>query len=116
MENLRQKGTGKEQVAAEYLEANGYRILHRNYRSRFGEIDLVAKDGEYLCFVEVKYRDSDRHGFPEEAVHYAKQKKIIKAAGYYLMKEVGTVDCEMRFDVVAIIGGQIRLIKNAFEA
>lgn len=114
-ENHRATGTYYEKEAANYLEEQGYEILTMNYRCRLGEIDIIAKDEEYLVFVEVKYRKSGAGGSPEEAVNYKKQHTISRVASYYLMKEYGMMDVCCRFDVVAILDGEIRLIRNAFE-
>lgn len=68
------------------MQKNGYRILEKNFRDRRGEIDLIAKDGRTLVFVEVKYRKNARNGYPEEAVDTRKQKKIRETAAYYVYK------------------------------
>ncbi len=112
--NRRQIGTAYEKVAADYLIARGYRILERNFRSRSGEIDLIAQEGTYLCFVEVKYRRNGDCGSPLEAVNAYKQRKILQAARYYLMLHGLGMDTACRFDVVAVEGDTITLIKNAF--
>ena len=70
--------------AAAYLKKKGYRILEANFRCRFGEIDLIARDGAYLVFIEVKYRSSLKDGDSLEAVNRRKQRKIIRVAEYYL--------------------------------
>ena len=113
-QNHRAMGTYYEKKAAEYLKKQGYEILAMNYRCRIGEIDIIARDGEYLVFVEVKYRSSAAGGAPEEAVNYKKQRVISKVASYYLMKEYGTLDVDCRFDVAGILDDEIRLTKNAF--
>lgn len=113
--NRRERGAYYEKKAAEYLEEQGYEILERNYRCRLGEIDLIAKEGEYLVFVEVKYRKNSAGGDPAEAVNFSKQRVISKVAAYYLMRERGCLEISCRFDVVSILGEEISLIKNAFE-
>ena len=108
------KGVTYELVAAEYLERNGLQILETNYRISQGEIDLIVKDGEYLVFVEVKYRKSDAHGYPEEAVGIAKQRSICRVSDHYRMKhQIGEFE-PMRYDVVSILKNEITWIKNAF--
>ena len=107
-------GRWGEALAAEHLRRAGYQILAANWRSRFGEIDLIAADQNYLCFVEVKYRRGEAYGFPSEAVTYSKQQKIIRAARYYLMKHGYGMDTPCRFDVVALCGEAITLYRNAF--
>lgn len=112
--NKRALGSTKEKLAGSYLEEHGYQVVMYNYRCRSGEIDLIAKDGEYLVFCEVKYRTDERSGHPLEAVDYKKQRVISKCAMYYITQN-GLADLPCRFDVVGILGGQIELIKNAFE-
>ena len=114
MENRRKKGSRYESVAAVCLQQRGYTILERNFSSREGEIDLIARDGEYLVFVEVKYRANVGFGEPTEAVGFAKQEKIRKTAQYYLYKNQVSQDQQCRFDVVAILGDQVEVITNAF--
>ncbi len=95
-------GRQGEITAGSYLLQKGYRILHRNYRYRRNEIDIIAVDKQTLCFIEVKTRSSDTKGHPLEAVTPEKQKEIIRAASAYLAGLTGTEpDC--RFDVIAII-------------
>ncbi len=112
--NKRSLGADYEEMAARFLEENGMRILERNFRSRTGEIDMIAKDGRFLVFVEVKYRADCGMGSPLEAVDARKQKKIIQTAQYYLLKNGCGTDTPCRFDVVGIVGTDITHIKNAF--
>lgn len=116
-ENRRQTGARYEELAAEYLENQGLFILEKNYRCRQGEIDLIARDAEYLVFVEVKYRRGEEKGISLEAVDGRKQKRICKAARYYLACSVGNMDISCRFDVVGIDGKEEKVswIKNAFD-
>ena len=112
-QNNRAVGTRYENIASDFLTACGYSLLERNFRSRIGEIDIVASENDCICFVEVKYRKDLSSGFPAEAVTKTKQKKIIQTANYYLMTHpfAGSL---IRFDVVEIVGDKIRLIRNAF--
>lgn len=113
--NRRRIGSEKEQLAAEYLEKRGFQILNRNFYCRQGEIDLIAESPEHiLVFIEVKYRKNDRNGLPEEAVTISKQRRIKKAAQVYLYYHREKTEKECRFDVVSILGEEIRLIENAF--
>lgn len=80
----------------------------------WGEIDIIAREGEYLCFVEVKYRSGDGYGSPLEAVGVYKQRKIIKVAHYYMMRKRLGLYMPCRFDVIAIEKDQITLLRNAF--
>lgn len=112
--NKREIGTYYEQLAGEYLEQNGYEIIEYNFRCSAGEIDIIARDGVYLVFCEVKYRKTVQSGYPMEAVSPAKIRKISKCAQYYIYKNrVGDMPC--RFDVVGILGNELELIKNAFD-
>jgi len=108
--------TGEDQ-AARFLVSRGYRILERNYRTRSGEIDLIALHQGTVAFIEVKTRSNDAYGAPELAVNHRKQQRMIKAAlGYIKFKKLHQVPC--RFDVVAISTAneqQVELIQNAFE-
>ena len=114
-QNKRMEGSRYEQLAARYLEQKGMDVLELNYRCRTGEIDIIARDGGYLVFVEVKYRRDDKMGNPKEAVDRKKQKKISMTASYYLMRKCGRMDIPCRFDVAAVLGEQIEVVKNAFE-
>lgn len=113
--NKRSVGASYEGIACDYLKNRGYTILEKNYRNRAGEIDIIAMDGEYICFIEVKYRRDRGCGMPLEAVNFKKQKNIIKVAKYYLMMKGHTEWTPCRFDVVAIEGEDITLLQNAFE-
>lgn len=110
-------GQRGEQKAAEYLQQRGYEILHRNYRTRYGEIDLICADKKYLVFVEVKTRSNAKFGAPCEAVTLSKQQKMILTAQDWLTKNPTAL--QPRFDVVEVIfsGGTCRInqIINAFE-
>lgn len=113
--NKRAVGTNYEKLAGSFLEQQGYVILEYNFRCRMGEIDIVAKDGAYLVFVEVKYRSNERTGSPLEAVNIRKQRVISKVASYYCLTHGYGETKPCRFDVVAICGEEYSLIKNAFE-
>lgn len=111
-------GTLGEQAAATSLEEQGYEILHRNYRVRNGELDIVAERDGVLVFFEVKTRTSTTFGLPEEAVHYRKQKRLRLLASEYLRRERPRANT-LRFDVIAVAasGGcisELRHIQNAF--
>ena len=118
--SLMRMRTGKrgEELAAAYLVEAGYRIVERNYRCTFGEIDIVAEEGETLVFVEVKSRRSAAYGDPLLAVGCRKQKKISRISLHYLADK-GLRQRPARFDVVAVMllpaGHRIELIRNAFE-
>lgn len=118
-DDRRQYGQSGEAVAVEHLERQGYTILERNYRTRLGEIDIIAKDGGVLVFVEVKARRSWRHGHPKYALTPAKQRKISMVALIYLKAHGGTTHTRARFDVVTVqkVDGrpEVEVIRNAFE-
>ena len=112
--NKRQTGTSYEIKAEEYHLQNGYKILERNFRNRSGEIDIIAKDGEYFCFIEVKYRTTNDFGNPFEAVDYRKQNQNRKVANYYFMKNKLSEWTPCRFDVIGFVGEEMMHIENAF--
>ncbi len=112
--NKRVVGDEYETLACEYLTRHGYRILERNFRCRQGEIDIIARDGMYLVFLEVKYRRSGREGDPAEAVDARKQARILRTARYYMIHNHIPDDTTCRFDVVTVLGENVRLIKDAF--
>lgn len=112
--NNRNIGQEQETLVAEYLKSQGYKILKRNFRCPLGEIDLIAFHEGYLVFVEVKYRRTLRDGYPEEAVTISKQKKIGKTALWYLSSNNINMDAPCRFDVVAVMPDEIRVIQDAF--
>lgn len=113
-QNKRSLGTAYEKKAGAYLESEGYEILEYNFRYRRGEIDIIARDGEYLVFCEVKYRKDSGAGHPAEAVDGVKQRKISQCALYYITSH-HLMDVACRFDVVTIEGEEIQLIQNAFD-
>ena len=107
-------GGGAEARAARYLEDHGLAILARNYHTRQGEIDLVARDGAVLVFVEVRLRTSGRLGGALESITHAKRARIVAAARHYLMRLGREPPC--RFDVVAMDGGECTWLRGAFDA
>ncbi|WP_310603387.1 YraN family protein [Anaerosporobacter sp.] len=107
-------GSQKEQVAASYLVNQGYSIVEMNFFSKNGEIDIIARDAEYLVFVEVKYRKDQKLGFAVEAVNHRKTQSVIKTARYYMYRHGYAEDTPCRFDVVAIQGNEVSLIQDAF--
>lgn len=114
MNNKRKIGSISEKAVGRYLEKEGYEILQYNFRSRFSEVDIVAKEDRYLVFVEVKWRSSDRNGAPEEAVDKKKQQRIIRGALYYLVRYRVPEGTPIRFDIAAVEHGNVRLIRDAF--
>jgi len=111
-------GREGEQIAESYLKKKGYRLVERNYRCRGGELDLIALDRRVIVFVEVKTRSDDRFGPPLESVDNRKQRRMIKAALFFLSQH-RLHNRDARFDVVGIsFEGQqpvVEHIQNAFE-
>jgi len=119
MLNKRQQfGKESEFQAVRYLKKNGYKILEQNYRTKLGEIDIIAKDKGTITFIEVKSRRSGNYGNPKWAVTPKKQRKISMVALYYL-KTTNQSGEKARFDVVTLTSNydnpRIEIIKNAFE-
>lgn len=111
-----QRGFTAEIYARDYLKNHGLTLITSNYRCRWGEIDLIMQDGNYLIFVEVRARTSSQYGGAAGSITYQKQCKIIKTALYFLtIKKYGET-YPLRFDVVIFqgINQQIEWIKNAF--
>lgn len=113
--NRRLTGARGETEAVKHLIGRGYVILERNYSKRMGEIDIVARDGEYLVFCEVKFRRGDTSGCAAAAVDFRKQRQICHTALYYLKEHRVSPDQPIRFDVVAMDGDRVELIRNAFD-
>ncbi|NOX44447.1 MAG: YraN family protein [Caldiserica bacterium] len=102
-----------EARACGYLRSLGYAIVARNWRWRGGEVDIIAKDGDTLVFVEVKARSGTRFGDPAEAVDRRKRGKLLAAAKAILGRDAGRVP--IRFDVVSVLGGEISHLRDAFR-
>ena len=112
-------GDEAESAAVRHLESQGYRVLDRNYLCRQGELDIVAEQGELLCFVEVRMRSTAAWGDPSHTVSGAKQRRVVKAALRYLF-ERRVHDRAIRFDVISVLGrgpkAKVEHIPNAFDA
>lgn len=106
-------GDSGEQLAKEYLKKNGYKILKTNYKTNIGEIDIIAKQKDFIVFVEVKTRKNDYFGLPREAVNSFKQQKIRQVATQYI-KFNKLFDASCRFDVIEILGDKISHLENCF--
>jgi len=118
--NLR-KGLRFEDQARDYLQVHGLTLLQPNYHCRFGEIDLVMRDGDTLCFIEVKFRKSQLFGGAAASIPRAKQRKIIKTALFYIASHKHLANQPMRFDALLIQrqadgGDHINWVRNAFYA
>jgi putative endonuclease len=111
-------GKWGEELAAKYLQDNGYEILERDWKSGHHDLDIVAKEGHTLVIVEVKTRRDQRFGLPEEAVDYQKIRLLQQAA--HLFVKSHNIDGDLRFDIIAITGSPdevepvIKHLKNAF--
>ena len=114
----RGQGQEWEDVAGKHLEKAGYRIVDRNFRTKVGELDFIARDGDVLCFIEVKARRSIRFGPAAEAVTLEKQRHVHRAAAAYLQRH-HLSDAVCRFDVVAIDdheeGARVEILRDAFR-
>lgn len=113
--NNKNKGFAGEEAALNHLLQKGYRLLERNFSTRLGEIDLIMRKEDLISFIEVKWRSSEYSGLPYEAVNYKKQKTIIKTAQIYIQKKQ-LYDFDFSFDIVSIIGNNIKHFEHAFYA
>lgn len=115
----RERGDEAEAAAVKLLEQRGYRIRLRNFRCRYGEVDIVAEQGEVVCFVEVRMRTTGVWGDPASTVSWAKQRKVVKTAMHYLFS-AGLKDRMIRFDVISVVGrgeaASLEHIPDAFDA
>ena len=109
------RGDAAENLAAEFLQRAGLTLVARNFRCRLGEIDLIARDGKTLVFVEVRMRSSDRFGGAAASITAAKRKKLLRTARYYLAGVARPPAC--RFDALLVNGrdNSIEWLKNAFD-
>ncbi|MCP3142003.1 YraN family protein [Pyxidicoccus xibeiensis] len=115
----REYGDAAEAAAVALLEADGWRVLARNWTCRYGELDIVAERGDTVCFVEVRMRSTAVWGDPSHTVSFAKQRRVVKAALHYLFaNELG--ERMMRFDVISVVGrgerATVEHIPGAFDA
>lgn len=114
MGDTRDLGRLAEKTAESFLLSLGWDIVARNFSCRAGEIDLIARDGEELVFVEVRSRSGGQRGSPAETIGRAKIRRIVQTARLYA--SLNHLDCPMRFDVVAIEAGRLEYIPAAFTA
>ncbi|ACY15024.1 YraN family protein [Haliangium ochraceum] len=112
--STRARGQRGEDRAAEILLGAGYSIVERNYRCRLGEIDIVAREGDCLVFVEVRARSSARWGGALATVDAAKQRRIARVAAHYLAARRPRYEA-CRFDVLGLTGDQVELVRDAFR-
>ncbi len=113
-QDAKNKKLGKlgEKKARSYLRKNGWKTVEKNYVNPFGEVDIIARKGDVLAFIEVKTRLSDEFGAPSEAVTASRRRKYILAAKYYFAGR--EPDCTVRFDIIEVFRGRINWIENAF--
>ena len=115
----KQLGCRAEEAVAAYLKNDGYDIVARNYLTKVGEVDIIARKGECLCFVEVRSRSNTAMGSPALTVDARKQRQVVRAAMYFLAEKAIT-NMVARFDVAAVtfgsLGPEIEYIPSAFEA
>ncbi|HLV61402.1 MAG TPA: YraN family protein [Fredinandcohnia sp.] len=120
-EHRRASGLAAESIAAAFLEERGWEILARNHHCRGGEVDLVARKGRTIAFVEVRSRANDAYGHPVESVTWSKRRRIVRAAVHWA-RGAGVLDTHfLRFDVIGILFDadgrpRIRYIEGAFDA
>ncbi|MFO8045127.1 MAG: YraN family protein [Halomonas sp.] len=116
--DARARGGAIERLAATWLAERGLVLVATNQHAKGGELDLVMRDGEMLVFVEVRHRADTRHGHPLETVTPTKQRRLIRAARFYLQRN--RLSCSCRFDVLAVTGQPPHLeydwVVNAFDA
>jgi len=112
--DARAAGVRGESAAVAALQDRGYVILERNFRTPVGEIDVIAEEGGALCFIEVKWRRTAELGHPGEAVTREKQRRLARAAEWYVSRH-GRASCVCRFDVVGILNDRIEIYRDAFR-
>lgn len=115
MDLRKARGSAAEDLAATFLLKKGYKILERNFRNKIGEIDIIAKDGKTIVFIEVRSSSLVLLSTAAESITDKKIKKIVRVAeSYIIFKKLGNIS--FRFDAVIVDKGKIELIKNAFTA
>lgn len=109
------RGRSGEEFVCNLLKDDGFKILERNVREKFAEIDIVAKDKDTLCFIEVRTRETDRFGHPSETIDARKQQQVRKAAQAYLIRNK-IANTPIRFDVATVVWSNMEYLyfKNAF--
>lgn len=112
--NRVETGKAYEEKAVFFLENQGFKTLERNFRCRQGEVDIIGIHENCLVFVEVKYRKNNRAGMPEEAVGVHKQIKVCRVSDYFRLWNGKYASLQVRYDVAAVLGEEIRWYRNAF--
>ena len=111
--NTRKSGIEGENIAVEYLKKQGYQILERNFSTKIGELDIIAKDKDTIVFVEVKTRENTKFGQPIESITPQKVRNIIRTAQWYLSAK-RKYNSPCRFDVIEVLRGEVKHVENAF--
>ena len=112
--NKKETGASGEKLVADYLKKHKYKILKKNYRTAFGEADIVSEKDNFLVFTEVKTRASELYGKPCEAVDYKKRSRYFRIAEFFISCNEKYKDYFVRFDVAEVLAGDINYIENAF--
>lgn len=112
----KETGVNGEKLVADYLKKNKYKILKKNYRTAFGEADIVSEKENFLVFTEVKTRASELYGKPCEAVDYKKRARYFRIAEFFISCNEKYKDYFVRFDVAEVLAGDINYIENAFTS
>ena len=113
-QNNKDKGNTYEDKTVEYLKKTGMEVLDRNYRCRFGEVDLVCEEDRDLVFVEVKYRMNGKYGHPSAAINYYKRRNIVNVSRWYV-QEKKRFEQNVRYDVAIWFNGRLEYYKGAFD-
>ncbi len=113
--NKPKKGSTEENLAAQYLQQQGYQIVEQNYYCKGGEIDLIILKKKALHFIEVKARKNSNFGHPAEFITSTKQQRLIKCAQFFLLKNPKYQDYTMQFDLVSLLNLEITWLENIFE-
>jgi putative endonuclease len=111
----RQSGALAENTAAAFLEAQGFRIVARNFLRRIGELDVVARTGDLLVIAEVRTRASDRFGGAAASIGWRKQRRIAATASLFLNQHPELRHCRVRFDVLVVRDGRVEWLPHAFD-
>ena len=112
-------GREGEALAEAFLVGQGFEVLDRNHATRRGEVDLICREGDVICFVEVRSRSDERHGSPLETVGPAKARRVVAAATDWAWRH-GKLEAALRFDVVSVLRGdggpRLELVRDAFDS
>ena len=110
--NKRSLGKQKENEVCDLIIKNGYKVIEQNYRNRYGEIDIIAENNDYIIFIEVKYRRNDKFGTGEESIDIKKCRKILMGSQQYITDK--NITKGVRYDAAVLSTNEIRYIENYF--